>query len=133
MKEPAVLEVTDLVKHFPLRARWWSRHAGVVKAVDGVGFEIPAGRTFGLVGESGCGKSTLAMLLVKLLEPTSGRICLDGESISDLKGRALKEFRRRVQLVFQDPYGSLDPRQRMLRHQLHASAEFLKRAAFEVG
>src|SRR5262249_30347587 len=111
--EPPVVEVTDLAKHFPLRGGLWRRSAGSVKAVDGVGFEIAAGQTFGLVGESGCGKSTLAMLLVKLLEPSGGRIRLDGNDIAGLGGAALREFRKRVQLVFQDPYSSLDPRQKI--------------------
>ena len=114
MSEAPVITVDGVAKHFPVRGGWAAGKAGAIKAVDGVGFEIQRGRTFGLVGESGCGKSTLAMLLVKLLEPTSGQISLDGKSIADLKGRALKEFRRRVQLIFQDPYASLDPRQRML-------------------
>lgn len=114
MSEAPVITVDGVAKHFPVRGGWAAAKAGAIKAVDGVGFEIQRRRTFGLVGESGCGKSTLAMLLVKLLEPTSGQISLDGKSIADLKGRALKEFRRRVQLIFQDPYASLDPRQRML-------------------
>lgn len=114
MSEAPVITVDGVAKHFPVRGGWAAGKAGAIKAVDGVGFEIQRRRTFGLVGESGCGKSTLAMLLVKLLEPTSGQISLDGKSIADLKGRALKEFRRRVQLIFQDPYASLDPRQRML-------------------
>jgi oligopeptide/dipeptide ABC transporter ATP-binding protein len=113
MSAPPVLEVSDLVKHFPLRGGLWRRSAGFVKAVDGVGFEITKGQTFGLVGESGCGKSTLAMLLVKLLEPTGGRIRLDGNDIAGLKGATMREFRKRVQLIFQDPLGSLDPRQTM--------------------
>jgi oligopeptide/dipeptide ABC transporter ATP-binding protein len=114
VSEAPVITVDGVAKHFPVRGGWAAAKAGAIKAVDGVGFEIQRRRTFGLVGESGCGKSTLAMLLVKLLEPTSGQISLDGKSIADLKGRALKEFRRRVQLIFQDPYASLDPRQRML-------------------
>jgi oligopeptide/dipeptide ABC transporter ATP-binding protein len=114
MNEAPVIAVNNLVKHFPVRGGWFAGKTGSVKAVDGIGFEIRPGRTFGLVGESGCGKSTLAMLLVKLLEPTAGQICLDGRDISGIKGGALREFRRRVQLVFQDPHGSLDPRQRML-------------------
>jgi oligopeptide/dipeptide ABC transporter ATP-binding protein len=114
VSEAPVITVDEVAKHFPVRGGWAAGKAGAIKAVDGVGFEIQRRRTFGLVGESGCGKSTLAMLLVKLLEPTSGQISLDGKSIADLKGRALKEFRRRVQLIFQDPYASLDPRQRML-------------------
>jgi oligopeptide/dipeptide ABC transporter ATP-binding protein len=109
-----LLSVTDLVKHFPLRGGLFARHSLQVRAVDGVTFQIRAGSTFGLVGESGCGKSTLAMLLVKLLAPTAGRICLDGTDLADVAGAALRDFRRRVQLVFQDAYGSLDPRQRML-------------------
>jgi oligopeptide/dipeptide ABC transporter ATP-binding protein len=111
MTAPPVLEVRDLAKHFPLRGGMWRRQAGSVKAVDGVRFEIAAGQTFGLVGESGCGKSTLAMLLVKLIEPSAGSMRLDGNDIAALKGPALRAFRRRVQLVFQDPYSSLDPRQ----------------------
>jgi len=114
MSAAPVIAVEALVKQFPVRGGWFAGKAGSIKAVDGVGFEISAGQTFGLVGESGCGKSTLAMLLVKLLEPTAGRIRLDGADISGFTGGRLKEFRRRVQMVFQDPYGSLDPRQRML-------------------
>jgi len=115
MSEPPVIAVNDLVKHFPVRGgRWFAGKIGSVKAVDGIGFEISPNRTLGLVGESGCGKSTLAMLLVKLLEPTAGQIRLDGRNIAEIKGSAVKEFRKCVQLVFQDPYGSLDPRQRML-------------------
>jgi oligopeptide/dipeptide ABC transporter ATP-binding protein len=80
-----------------------------------VSFGVREGQTFGLVGESGCGKSTIAMLLVKLLEPTAGRVVFDGTDLAGLEGAALKSFRRRVQIVFQDPYGSLDPRQTMLK------------------
>jgi oligopeptide/dipeptide ABC transporter ATP-binding protein len=109
-----LLSVTDLVKHFPLRGGLLARDPQQVRAVDGVTFQIRAGSTFGLVGESGCGKTTLAMLLVKLLAPTAGQICLDGTDLADVAGPALRDFRRRVQLVFQDAYGSLDPRQRML-------------------
>jgi oligopeptide/dipeptide ABC transporter ATP-binding protein len=83
--------------------------------VDGVSFGIREGQTFGLVGESGCGKSTIAMLLVKLLEPTTGRLAFEGADLARLDRGAVKDFRRRVQIVFQDPYGSLDPRQTMLK------------------
>jgi oligopeptide/dipeptide ABC transporter ATP-binding protein len=114
MSVPPVLEVKGLTKHFPLRGSFFGGRGGVVKAVDGIDFEIAAGQTFGLVGESGCGKSTLAMLLVKLLEPTSGSIRLDGGEISGIRGNAVRAFRRRVQIVFQDPYTSLDPRQKIL-------------------
>jgi oligopeptide/dipeptide ABC transporter ATP-binding protein len=111
--EPLVA-VENVAKHFPVRG-FFGRRTAPVKAVDGLSFQIPHGRTFGLVGESGCGKTTIAMLLVKLLEPTAGHIRFDGTELAGLKGPAIKEFRRRVQIVFQDPYGSLDPRQPMLR------------------
>jgi peptide/nickel transport system ATP-binding protein len=114
MSEAPLLEVNALVKHFPVRSGFFGRTVESVKAVDGIDFQIRSGRTFGLVGESGCGKSTLAMLLVKLMEPSTGRICFEGKDLSGLERRAIKDFRRRVQLVFQDPYGSLDPRQGML-------------------
>jgi oligopeptide/dipeptide ABC transporter ATP-binding protein len=106
-----LLEVQDLVKHFPVGGGLLARRRGLVRAVDGVSFQVPAGRTFGLVGESGCGKSTVAMLLLKLLEPTAGRIAFDGRDVAGARGAALRDFRRRVQIVVQDPYGSLDPRQ----------------------
>ena len=115
MSDELTVEVQNLVKHFPAGRGFFGRRAAPVKAVDGLSFQIRPGRTFGLVGESGCGKTTIAMLLVKLLEPTVGRISFDGKDLALLKGRALKEFRRRVQIVFQDPYGSLDPRQTMLK------------------
>ncbi|HUM14469.1 MAG TPA: ABC transporter ATP-binding protein [Candidatus Nitrosotalea sp.] len=113
MTEPLVLEVERVVKHFPVRRHLLERRPGRVRAVDGVDFQVRAGRTFGLVGESGCGKTTVAMLLVKLLAPTGGRITFEGRDLAGITSRAVKEFRRRVQIVFQDPYGSLDPRQTM--------------------
>ena len=108
---PALLDVQGLVKHFPVGGGLLSRRRGLVRAVDGVDLRVEGGLTFGLVGESGCGKSTVAMLLLKLLEPTAGRIAFDGRDVSNVRGAELREFRRRVQIVFQDPYGSLDPRQ----------------------
>jgi len=113
VSEAPLLEVERLVKHFPVRGGWLERPAQV-RAVDGVDFAIVPGRTFGLVGESGCGKTTVATLLVKLLTPTAGQIRFDGRDLAGIEGRALLEFRRRVQIVFQDPLGSLDPRQTML-------------------
>jgi len=113
VSDAVAVDVFDVTKHFPIARGLFGRGAHV-RAVDGVTFDIPAGSTFGLVGESGCGKTTVAMLLAKLLEPTAGRLRVDGQDLALLKGAALKEFRRRVQIVFQDPYGSLDPRQTML-------------------
>jgi oligopeptide/dipeptide ABC transporter ATP-binding protein len=110
-----LVRLEDVAKHFPLGGGFFGHSAAHVRAVDGVTFGIREGQTFGLVGESGCGKSTIAMLLVKLLEPTAGRVVFDGTDLAGLTGAALKSFRRRVQIVFQDPYGSLDPRQTMLK------------------
>ena len=110
-----LVQLDDVVKHFPIRGGLFGRSATRVRAVDGVSFGIREGQTFGLVGESGCGKSTIAMLLVKLLEPTTGRLAFEGADLAHLDRGAVKDFRRRVQIVFQDPYGSLDPRQTMLK------------------
>uniref|UniRef100_UPI0003617131 ATP-binding cassette domain-containing protein n=1 Tax=Streptomyces xiaopingdaonensis TaxID=1565415 RepID=UPI0003617131 len=106
-----ILEVRDLAKHFPLtRGILFKRQVGAVKAVDGVSFDLYAGETLGVVGESGCGKSTVAKLLMNLEEPTAGTIRYKGEDITKLSGRALKAVRRNIQMVFQDPYTSLNPR-----------------------
>jgi len=105
------LAVQDLEKRFPLtRGVFLGRERGHVHAVDGVSFEIPRGGTLGLVGESGCGKSTVARLVTRLLEPTGGRVVYDGNDITHWKTRALRPLRREIQLVFQDPYSSLNPR-----------------------
>ncbi len=109
MAEPLVV-IKDLVKQFPVRGGLFQREIGTVNAVAGVSLTIDRGETVGLVGESGCGKTTLGRTLVRLLEPTYGTITFDGEDITHLKGRELKPFRKRVQIVFQDPYSSLDPR-----------------------
>ncbi|WP_330173775.1 dipeptide ABC transporter ATP-binding protein [Streptomyces sp. NBC_01498] len=110
MAEP-LLEVRDLVKHFPLtRGILFKKQIGAVKAVDGVSFGLAAGETLGVVGESGCGKSTVARMLVNLERPTAGQIRYKGEDITRLSGRALKTVRRNIQMVFQDPYTSLNPR-----------------------
>jgi oligopeptide/dipeptide ABC transporter ATP-binding protein len=109
-----VLRVEDLVKYFTVRSRGLARGTTKqVRAVDGVSLELRRGETLGLVGESGCGKSTLARCIVRLYEVTSGRIVFDGDDISTLSRRQLRPYRRRMRLVFQDPYGSLNPRRRI--------------------
>ena len=109
MSEP-LIEVRDLVKNFPVKGGVFQREIGTVNAVNGVNLKISAGETIGLVGESGCGKSTLGRMLVRLLEPTSGTIHFDGDDVTHVGGRDLKPFRRRAQIIFQDPFSSLDPR-----------------------
>jgi oligopeptide/dipeptide ABC transporter ATP-binding protein len=105
-----LIEVADLVKQFPVKGGVLQRQVATVDAVDGVNLKIRRGEAVGLVGESGCGKTTLGRMLVRLLEPTSGTITFDGADITHLKQKRLKPFRRRVQIIFQDPYSSLDPR-----------------------
>src|SRR4051812_38993107 len=105
-----LMRVTDLVKHFPIRSGLLQRQVGAVRAVDGVSFDVLRGETLGLVGESGCGKSTTARLLLRLLDPTDGSIAFSGREISTIKGAELKALRREMQMIFQDPYSSLNPR-----------------------
>ena len=109
MPEP-LLRVTDLVKHFPIKSGLLSRATERVHAVDGVSFEIAAGETMGLVGESGCGKSTTGRCILRLIEPTSGEVWFDGKNVTALSGSALRALCRDMQIIFQDPYASLDPR-----------------------
>jgi peptide/nickel transport system ATP-binding protein len=107
----ALLSVTDLVKHFPVtRGVIFRQKVGAVQAVDGISFSVAAGETLGLVGESGCGKTTTGRLLNRLLEPTSGRIVFDGRDITHLSPGRMRPVRRDVQMIFQDPYSSLNPR-----------------------
>jgi peptide/nickel transport system ATP-binding protein/oligopeptide transport system ATP-binding protein len=107
--EPLV-EVRDLQKHFPIRAGLLQRQVGAVRAVDGVSFDVLQGETLGLVGESGCGKSTTARLITRLLDPTGGSITWQGRDIAGLSRSELKPLRREMQMIFQDPYSSLNPR-----------------------
>jgi peptide/nickel transport system ATP-binding protein/oligopeptide transport system ATP-binding protein len=114
MSDAPLLEVDHLVKHFPIRTGYFGSHVeGVVHAVDDVSFTLDREETLGLVGESGCGKSTTGRLVLRLLDPTSGAIRVDGRAIEALKGRDLRDLRRRMQIVFQDPYASLNPRMRV--------------------
>ncbi|AKF82456.1 peptide/nickel transport system ATP-binding protein [Myxococcus fulvus] len=105
-----LLQARDVQVHFPMRAGMFQRERGAVKAVDGISLDVFRGETLGLVGESGCGKSTLGRALLRLVEPTAGSIRFDGQELTGLSQRRLRPLRRRMQLVFQDPYASLNPR-----------------------
>ncbi len=105
-----LLRIEDLVKHFPIKAGFFKRTVGQVRAVDGVSLNVKPGETLGVVGESGCGKTTLGRTIMKLLEPTSGKIVFDGQDITGFKRKQMRAVRRDVQIVFQDPYASLNPR-----------------------
>ena len=108
-----LLEVRDLKKHFPVGGSLIGGTRGWVKAVDGVSFAVDRGETLGLVGESGCGKTTTAKLILAAETPTGGAIEFEGKNLADLRGEALADYRRKVQVVFQDPYSSLSPRMRV--------------------
>ena len=111
MSNDIALEAINLVKHFSTGSTGiLGRATNIVQAVDGVSFSLPKGKTLGIVGESGCGKSTLARLVTRLIEPSSGSVVLDGVDITNLSGKALREMRRKLQIIFQDPYSSLNPR-----------------------
>jgi len=106
----SLLNVSGLVKKFPIRAGVFSSVVGHVHAVNGVSFEVAPGKTFGLVGESGCGKTTTGRLVLRLMEPTAGEVLFNGVNIFSLGASALRELRKKIQIVFQDPYSSLNPR-----------------------
>ncbi len=112
-EKPPILDVRDLRVHFPVRGGLLGRPKGWVKAVDGISFTIRAGETLGLVGESGCGKTTAGRAILRLIEPTGGKVMLDGADLATFGRGQLRRARRKMQIVFQDPYGSLNPRMRV--------------------
>ncbi|MBW1614615.1 MAG: ABC transporter ATP-binding protein [Deltaproteobacteria bacterium] len=109
MKNTKILQVEGLEKVFPVQGGFFSKKEGLVHAVSGVSFEISMGETLGLVGESGCGKTTIGLCILRIIKATNGKILFRGKNILDLHRRALKALRRRIQVIFQDPFGSLNP------------------------
>jgi len=110
MTQEKLVEIKDLVKYFPIKKGFFSREVGNVKAVNGVTVDIYKGETLGLVGESGCGKSTLGRSIIRLIEPTRGEVIFSGKNILNYSSRELRQARRHMQIIFQDPYASLNPR-----------------------
>lgn len=131
----ALLEVKNLKKYFPVKSGTLKRVIGHYKAVDDVSFSINEGETFGLVGESGCGKTTVGKSILRLIEPTAGEVLFNGVDVCSLDNKTLRQYRRNMQIVFQDPYGSLNPRMNigdiisepMKKHGVAKGAEALKR------
>ena len=129
MAEVPLLKVNKLVKAFPLGGGLFSKPKSRVRAVDGVSFTLSRGETFGLVGESGCGKTTLGRLILRLIEPTSGDVEFEGQNILSLNSKEMRLLRRRMQIIFQDPYASLDPRMKVdaiVTEPLQAGQNFTK-------
>ncbi|XID90904.1 ABC transporter ATP-binding protein [Paenibacillaceae bacterium WGS1546] len=134
-----LLEIRNLSKHYPLPRKLLSRERPVLKAVGGVSFDVRAGETLGLVGESGSGKSTLGKLILRLVEPTDGEVAFDGMKLTSLGGGELRRLRRQMQIVYQDPYSSLNPRMKIgdligepLKVQRAADAAERSRRAYEL-
>jgi peptide/nickel transport system ATP-binding protein len=128
-----ILEVSDLKMYFPVTRGLLKKHVADVKAVDGVSFKLPMGRTLGLVGESGCGKTTVGRCIMRLYQPTSGRILFEGKDITYLPESKIKQARSKISMIFQDPYSSLDPRQSasgivgeplIIHHKTHNTQEY---------
>ncbi len=114
-QQEVVLHVENLKKYFPIRRGVFQRHVGDVKAVDGVSFDVYRGETLGLVGESGCGKTTTGRTIIRIYEPTDGHVFFKGQDLAALKSNEMREMRRSMQMIFQDPYASLNPRMSVLR------------------
>src|ERR1041384_5161269 len=110
MAETPLLRINNLKKYFPIRGGLFSREIARVHAVDDVSFDIMAGETLGLVGESGCGKSTTGRTILRLIEPTAGQVTFQGKDVTTLDKRSLRAMRKEMQIIFQDPYASLNPR-----------------------
>ena len=108
--EDILLKIEHLKKYYPVKSSSLKRSNGFVKAVDDISFDVKVGETFGIVGESGCGKSTMGKSVIRLIEPTDGKVILDGQDFTALKGKDLKKARENIKLIFQDPYASLNPR-----------------------
>lgn len=138
--ENNILEVKGLKKYFPVYAGLFRKQVGSIKAVDGIDFIIPKGKVLGMLGESGSGKSTAARASIRLIEPTSGEITFDGKSLTDLSKHDLKKIRKEIQIVFQDPYASLNPRktvgdnigEAMLYHEIVKTQEEQKEAVANI-
>jgi peptide/nickel transport system ATP-binding protein len=136
MNDKVLLEVRNLQKYYPVRRGILSRVVANVKAVDGVSFEIKHGETLGLVGESGCGKTTVGRTILRLIEPTGGEVIFDGAPVFEQSGEQLRKIRKQMQIIFQDPYGSLNPRmtvgsivmEGMLAHEMYPREERPERA-----
>lgn len=137
MTDTNLLEVRNLKKYFPIRGGIFGKITGQIRAVDDVSFAIKSGETLGLVGESGCGKSTTGLLVLRLIEPTAGEVLFEGQDVAKLNKTELKNFRRHAQIVFQDPYASLNPRmavgdiigEPLMLHKLAAGPDQTKRVA----